>query len=136
MTQPTTAVWVSGLLAAAIHILVFVFESLLLRLPAVHHGVFGMHAEDVAPVRLWGWGVGVYNLAIGMVTGLLLWWGGDVEAGRALVVYICLIMVLGGISLVAAVAMGLYREGAARKGLGGAIGESLPALVILGALAF
>jgi putative membrane protein len=58
----TVVVWIFALLAAAVHILAFVWETLLFQRPAVHQGVFAIPTADVPPVRLWAFNVGFYNL--------------------------------------------------------------------------
>jgi putative membrane protein len=45
----TVVVWIFALLAAAIHVVVFVWETLLFQRPGVHQGVFGVPATDVRP---------------------------------------------------------------------------------------
>jgi putative membrane protein len=123
--------WVLALFAAAVHILVWAWEALLIGRPAVHQGVFGVPTEDVPAIRLWAFGVGFYNLFLGtgMVVGVGLWAAGSVVAGRTLVVYIGLFMVLSGVVLLIADRMGMGRERG--KGVGGAIAESVPPLLAL-----
>jgi putative membrane protein len=131
----TTLVWGFALLTAAIHIVVFVLEALLIERPVVHQGVFAVPGADVPAVRLWAFGVGFYNLFIGcgLIAGVALWAGGDEAVGRALVVYLCLFTFLSGLVLLAADRMGLGRERG--SGIGGALGQSTPPLLALVALA-
>ena len=128
-------VWVFALLAAAIHLLVFVWESFLITRPGIHQGVFGVPAADVPAVRLWAFGVGFYNLFIGlgMVGGVVAWMAGYTTAGRTLVIYLLVFMFLSGLVLLLADRLGLGREKGA--GIGGAIGQSGPPLLALLALA-
>jgi putative membrane protein len=130
----TAVVWIFALLAAALHILVFVWEALLIERPGVHQGMFSVAAADVPAIRLWAFGVGFYNLflACGTIAGVLFWAAGEVAVGRALVVYTCLFMLLSGIVLLIADrrAMGRPR----RKGIGGAVAQGGPPLVALAAL--
>lgn len=132
----TVVVWIFALLTAAIHIMVFVWEALLIGRPAIHRGVFGVPTEDVAAVRLWAFGVGFYNLflACGLIIGVVAWWTGEVVVGRTLVTYLCWLLFLAGVVLFIADRMGLSRERG--KGVGGAIGQSVPPLIALIALLF
>ena len=84
----TVVVWVFALIAAAIHVLVFCWESVLFRRPGVHSGVFAIPTADVPAVRLWSFNVGFYNLFLagGMITGVIAWATGDVTVGRTLVI--------------------------------------------------
>jgi putative membrane protein len=127
----TAVVWIFALLAATIHIVVFVWEAFLIGRPTVHQGIFGVPTSDVPAVRLWAFGVGFYNLFLGcgMVAGVILWMAGNETVGRTLVIYICSFMVLGGIVLFIADRLGLGRERG--KGIGGALAESVPPLVAL-----
>ncbi|RDV45437.1 DUF1304 domain-containing protein [Leifsonia sp. ku-ls] len=129
-------VWVFALVTALIHIMVFAWESLLLRRPAIYRGVFGMREEDVGPVRLWAFGVGFYNLFLGcgLVVGVVSWWMGQVAVGRTLVTYVCWVLFLAGIVLLIADRMGLSRERG--KGVVGAISQSTPPLIALVGLLF
>jgi putative membrane protein len=123
--------WVFALLAALVHVLVFVWEALLIRRPAVHQGVFGVPAADVPAVRLWAFGVGFYNLflGLGMVGGVLGWMLGYETACRTLVIYLLVFMFLSGIVLLVADRLRMGRERG--PGIGGAIGQSGPPLVAL-----
>ncbi len=131
----TVVVWVFALLAAAVHLLVFVWEAFLITRPGIHQGVFGVPAADVPAVRLWAFGVGFYNLFIGlgMVGGVVAWMAGNVTVGRTLVLYLLVFMFLSGLVLLLADRLALGREKGA--GIGGAIGQSGPPLVALLALA-
>jgi putative membrane protein len=128
----TTLVWVFALLTAAIHIVVFVLEALVIERPAVHQGVFSVPTADVPAIRLWAFGVGFYNLFIGcgLVAGVALWAGGDEAAGRALVIYLCLTTFLAGLVLLAADRLELSRV----RGTSGWYWQSGPPFVALVAL--
>ena len=54
----TVVVWIFALLAAMIHVVVFVWESFLIGRPSVHRGIFGVPTADVPAIRLWAFGVG------------------------------------------------------------------------------
>ena len=127
----TVVVWVFALLAAAVHLLVFVWEAFLITRPAVHQGIFGVPAADVPAIRLWAFGVGFYNLflGLGMVGGVIAWMLGNVAAGRTLVLYLLGFMFLSGLVLLLADRLALGREKG--SGIGGAIGQSGPPLVAL-----
>jgi putative membrane protein len=124
-------VWVFALIAAVVHLLVFVWEALLIRRPRVHQGVFGIPAGDVPAIRLWAFGVGFYNLflGLGMVGGVVAWMLGYTTAGQTLVIYLLVFMFLSGIVLLVADRLALGRERG--KGIGGAVGQSGPPLVAL-----
>lgn len=122
-------------LAAAVHVLVFVWETLLFERPGVHWGVFKVPTEDVAPVRLWSFNVGLYNLflASGAVIGLVALNTGHESIGRALLFYTCGFMVLAGIGLGVSDRLALSRPRGA--GVTGTIFQITPALVAIIALA-
>lgn len=131
----TVVVWVFALLAAALHILVFVWEALLITRPGVYRGVFSLEASDVPAIRLWAFGVGFYNLflACGTITGVVAWMAGNEVVGRTLVIYTCLFMFLSGIVLFIADRMALGRKRG--TGVGGALGQAVPPLIALVAAA-
>lgn len=125
--------WIFASIAAAIHVLVWAWEALLIGRPSVHQGVFGVPAADVPAIRLWAFGVGFYNLflGVGLLLGVALWITGQVPVGRALVLYVTAFMALSGVVLLVADRLGMGRERG--KGVGGALGESVPALIAFGA---
>jgi len=127
----TPLVWVFALLAAGLHVLVFVWEALAFQRPAVHQRIFFTPTADVPAVRLWAFGVGFYNLflACGTIAGVAAWSGGNETIGRALVIYTCLFMALSGLVLFIADRMELGR--ARGKGIGGALGQGVPPLIAL-----
>jgi putative membrane protein len=47
------AVWVFALVAAAVHLLAFAWEVVLLDRRSVYQGVFHISADDLPAVRLW-----------------------------------------------------------------------------------
>jgi putative membrane protein len=127
----TVVVWIFALVAAAVHILAFVWEALLFQRPAVHQGVFAIPTADVRPVRLWAFNVGFYNLfiAAGLITGVIVWMNGNEPVGRALVIYLCLFAFLAGIALFASDRLALSRPRG--TGVGGALSQGVPPLVAL-----
>src|SRR5687768_6722096 len=91
---------VFAIVAAVFHVVAFVLESFLFRRTAVQVFLLG-HPEPGAGVRLWAFNQGFYNLflAAGPVAGLLAYHAGNVEAGRALVIYGCAFMAACGVVL-------------------------------------
>ncbi len=130
----TVVVWVFALLAAGVHLLVFVWEAFLITRPAVHQGIFRVPAADVPAIRLRAFGVGFYNLFIGlgMIGGVVAWMLGYVVAGRTLVLYLLVFTFLSGLVLLVADRLALSRPRG--TGIGGAIGQS--SLPLLGLFAF
>ena len=114
---------VAALVAAAIHLWFFVLESVQFTQPKVY-ARFGLHsAEDAAIVRPMAFNQGFYNLflAIGILVGLALVAAGQVDAGRAIVLFACATMVGAGVVLLAS----------NRRFLIGASIQALPPLVVL-----
>jgi putative membrane protein len=126
-----TVVWIFALVAAVVHILAFVWETLLFQRPGVHQGVFAIPTVDVRPVRLWAFNVGFYNLFIagGLITGVIIWIKGNESIGQALVIYLCLFAFLAGVALFASDRLALSRPRG--TGVGGAISQAVPPLVAL-----
>ena len=131
----TVVVWIFALIAAAIHILVFVWESLLISRPSIHEGIFSVPAADLPAIRLWAFNVGFYNLILGcgLIAGVAAWAFGYEVVGRTLVIYLCLFMFLAGIALLISDRLALSRPRG--KGLSGAFAQSVPPLVALAAAA-
>ena len=121
--------WIFALVAAAIHLVVAVFEALLITRPWVYARVFTMSSADVPPVRLWAFGVGFYNLflGIGMIIGVVAWMTGQQTVGQTLVIYLSAFMALSGLVLFIADRMALSRPRG--TGVSGAIGQALPPLI-------
>jgi len=92
-----------ALLAAALHVLFFYFESVAFARPEVWHR-FGLETQAQADtVRPMAFNQGFYNLflAVGIVAGLGLVATGQTDAGRAIVLFACACMVLAGVVLIA-----------------------------------
>jgi putative membrane protein len=125
-----------ALLCALIHVVVFVWESFLFHRPGVHRGIFQVPTEDVPAIRLWSFNVGFYNLflASGLIAGVVALQLGYEAVGRALVIYGCAFMVCAGIVLFVSDRMALGRPRG--SGVGGAMSQSLPALIALVAIAY
>ncbi|WP_420752702.1 DUF1304 domain-containing protein [Rhodococcus sp. O3] len=125
---------VAALIAAAVHLLAFAWESILFLRPGVHLDVFRVPTEDVPPVRMWAFNVGFYNLFLGSgaIVGVALWWAGQDTPGRTLVIYTCAFMFLAGIALFASDRMAMSRPRGA--GVVGSLCQTVPSLVALLAL--
>ncbi len=94
---------VFALIAAALHVLFFYFESVTFVRPDVWRR-FGLSSQEQAEiVRPMAFNQGFYNLflAIGIVVGLGLVAAGQADAGRAIVLFACACMVLAGLVLIA-----------------------------------
>jgi len=76
-------VWTFALLAAMLHVVVFVWEALLFQRPGVHQRIF-------------------LFLGSGAVAGVISWSAGNETVGRTLVIYTCLFMFLSGLVLLIA----------------------------------
>ena len=99
--MPVLAV-AAALLAAALHVLFFVLESVTFTQPRVA-ARFGLTTpEQIAAVRPMAFNQGFYNLflAIGIAGGLALVAAGSVDAGRAIVLFACSCMIGAGVVLV------------------------------------
>ncbi|MDI9973232.1 DUF1304 domain-containing protein [Rhodococcus sp. IEGM 1307] len=131
----TIVAQIATLVAAGVHLLAFVWESVLFRRPSVHEGIFRIPGSDVPAAHLWAFNVGFYNLLLGSgaIAGVVLWWAGHDTPGRTLVVYTCLFMFLAGIALAVSDRMALSRQRG--DGVVGALSQSVPPLVALIALA-
>ena len=120
-----------ALVAAAVHVLAFVWEVVVFVRPGVHRDIFRIPTADVPAARLWAFNVGFYNLflASGAVVGVILWWSGEVAVGRALVLYTCAFMAAAGVALFASDRLALSRPRGA--GVGGSIAQTVPPAVAL-----
>lgn len=118
-------------LAALVHVVVWVWESLLFRRVGVHQGIFRIATADVPAVLLWSVNQGFYNLflAAGTVFGLVSLHTGNSDVGRAFVLYTCGFMLLCGIVLWISDLLGLGR--AKGSSWGGAIAQAGPPLLVL-----
>jgi putative membrane protein len=89
-----------AVVAAALHVVAFVLESILFHRRDVQVFMLG-HPEPAPAVRLWAFNQGFYNLflAAGPIAGLIAYHSGSVDVGRALVIYGCAFMALGGVVL-------------------------------------
>lgn len=81
---------VFAVLAALLHVLFFVYESVLFERPDVHRR-FRTRTEDVPTVRPWAYNQGFYNLflAVGALVGSGLALAGEETVGLALVLLAC-----------------------------------------------
>ena len=93
----------AAIVAALVHVWIFVLETLWFERPAVWRRFGITSASDVRVVRSFAFNQGFYNLflAIGVAIGLGLWMAGSADAGRAIVAFACGSMVAAGTVLVA-----------------------------------
>jgi putative membrane protein len=98
----TAVLVVAGLVAAVVHLWIFVLESVLFGRPDVRR-MFEVGEEHAPAVRPWAFHQGVYNLLLagGLLVGLAVALSGRPEAGRLLVAVAAGSMVLAGVALVA-----------------------------------
>ena len=91
----------AALLAAAIHVLFFVLESVRFTEPATYRRFFVESQADAELLRPVFFNQGFYNLflAIGAAAGVVAVNTGHAVAGRALILFACGSMVLAGIIL-------------------------------------
>ncbi|PZQ87412.1 MAG: DUF1304 domain-containing protein [Leifsonia xyli] len=91
-------------IAAAIHVYIWVLESVLWTRESTRR-TFGVKtAEEAETLRGMAYNQGFYNLflALGVVVGLVLLWSGLRLAGLVLVLFACLSMVLAALVLLSA----------------------------------
>jgi putative membrane protein len=117
----------AALVAAAIHVLFFVMESVRFTEPATYQRFFVASQADAETLKPFAFNQGFYNLflAVGAVAGVIALNSGHAEAGRALILLACGSMAAAGIVLVA------YDRRFARAGLIQAIP---PLVAIVGVL--
>ncbi|GAA2648151.1 DUF1304 domain-containing protein [Paractinoplanes durhamensis] len=91
---------VAALLAAVIHVYIFVLEAVLFPKPAGYK-TFGVPESDVPAVRPWAFNQGFYNLFLAVIAavGLILLHTGTAQAGRALVAAACGSMIAAALVL-------------------------------------
>ena len=91
---------VFAVIAVLFHVMAFVLESFLFGRPDVQTFLLG-RPEPAPGVRLWAFNQGFYNLflAAGPVAGLIAYHAGNVDVGRALVIYGCAFMAACGVVL-------------------------------------
>jgi len=87
---------IPAVVAALLHVLFFVEESLLWMRPAIHRKTFGFSTEVATGARLLAFNQGFYNLflAAGILLGLGLLATGHATAGQTLVAF-CSVSMLG-----------------------------------------
>ena len=91
----------AALIAAAIHVLIFILESVRFSEPSTYRRFFIESQRDAQLLRPIFFNQGFYNLflAIGAAGGVLILNMGYVPAGRALVFFACGSMALAGLIL-------------------------------------
>lgn len=114
--------WLAGILAGAIHILIFCMESLWWSTPNVRQR-FRQLPEQAQATKLFAFNQGFYNLflAVGVFAGLALVLAGHAVSGLTLATWSCLSM-LGAAIVLAASAPQMQR---------GAIIQGAPPLLFL-----
>jgi putative membrane protein len=114
-------------IAGVFHVVVFAMESVLFRKPSTYRR-FLVKDTEVETARPWAFNQGFYNLflAAGPAAGLIAYHAGQVQVGRALVIYGCAFMAACGVVLFVSDRR-LWRS---------MIGQSLPPLIaVIAALA-
>jgi len=88
-------------LAALLHVMFFVMESVLFTRPAVH-ARFGTRSQDVEAATPWAFNQGFYNLflAVGTLVGVVLAAADEATTGLALILFGCGSMVAAALVLV------------------------------------
>ena len=94
---------VFALLAALLHVLFFVYESVLFERPEVH-ARFLTRTQDVPAVKPWAYNQGFYNLflAVGTLVGVVVALVGTEDVGLALVLFGCGSMLAAAVVLISA----------------------------------
>ena len=94
---------IAALLAALLHVLIWVMESLRFTRPEVYRRFMVPDAATAEAVRPWAFNQGFYNLflAIGTITGLVLWASDHDAAGKALIAFGCGSMLAAALVLIA-----------------------------------
>ena len=94
--------WLAGILAGVIHVVIFCMESLWWTTPQVR-ARFRQTSEQAQATRLFAFNQGFYNLflALGVFAGLALVLAGHPTAGFTLATWSCLSMLGAAIVLVA-----------------------------------
>jgi putative membrane protein len=125
-----------ALLEALVYIAVFPLEAFFLRRHPPVQRFLSTPPANVPAVMMWAIPVGFRNLLIGLgvITGLVALHTGHEQAGRALVLFCCAYMLLGGSTMALADALGDYpRKGAS---IPGTLAATVPALIALITAAF
>ena len=93
---------VAALIAALIHVYIFVLESVLFARPSAR-ATFGVTEAELPAVRPWAFNQGFYNLFLAIIAavGLILLHASQAAAGRALVAAACGSMVAAALVLLA-----------------------------------
>lgn len=101
-----TAVLVAGSvfagLAAAVHVYIWVLESVLWMRESTRRAFRIRSVAEAETLRAMAYNQGYYNLflALGVVVGLVLLWSGLELAGAVLTVFVCVSMVLAALVLI------------------------------------
>ncbi|WP_028047677.1 DUF1304 domain-containing protein [Cellulomonas sp. URHE0023] len=94
---------VFAVLAALLHVVFFLYESVLFERPEVH-ARFLTRTQDVPAVKPWAYNQGFYNLflAVGTLVGVGLALAGSQDVGLALVLFGCGSMLAAAAVLISA----------------------------------
>ena len=113
---------VVALLVSLVLVVMWVLETFFHDRPSLYP-IFLIEPQDIPAVRMWAVNVGFHNLCFGLagLLGLLLLHVGDPDVGRALVLVVCASHVL----------LGLVLYVSERRLWLSALGESIPALVVV-----
>jgi putative membrane protein len=89
-------------LAGLLHIGIFYLESVVFSRPRVYRRFLVADERDAAAVAPWAFNQGFYNLflALGTLTGVLVWILGKPHQGRALIGFGCSCMLAAALVLV------------------------------------
>ena len=119
---------VLALIAALIHVEIFVLESVLWMRPAVHRRFLVRSRDEASLIRPFMLNQGFYNLflAAGILVGLVLLRTGSATAGRAVVVFCCASILAAAVVLL----------GTERKLLRAALVQGVPPALALALLPF
>lgn len=124
-------VQVFALLAALLHVLFFVMESVLFMKPKVYKSLGAETQEEASAARLFALNQGFYNLflAVGVFEGIiLLHLSGSAVVGQALVLFCCSFMIAASLVLAASAGRPMWRAAIMQGGF--------PLLVWVGWLLF
>lgn len=101
MSALTVVALVAAALAAVLHVVFFVLESVIFSRRPVQR-LFGVRtSDDSSSLRLFARNQGVYNLGLALVVavGIALTLGDDAAVGTAVIVAGCAVMVLAALAL-------------------------------------
>ena len=91
----------AAILAGLVHIFIFYLESVVFDRPSTYRRFFIADEKQAAAVAPWAFNQGFYNLflAIGTITGAIVWMTGRQHQGRSLVGFGCACMLAAALVL-------------------------------------